>query len=92
MGLAVGFILGGAISQVVSSVVTDIVNPLIAPILGTTKDLEGFILNIGPFAFKLGHFISVTINFLVIALTVYVGVKILRLDKLDKKEKEEETG
>jgi large-conductance mechanosensitive channel len=32
-----------------------------------------------------GHFASVLINFLVIALVVYFGVKVLGLDKLDKK-------
>ncbi|KKU45245.1 MAG: Large-conductance mechanosensitive channel-like protein [Microgenomates group bacterium GW2011_GWB1_46_7] len=40
MGLAVGFILGGAISKVVSSLVTDIVNPLVGILLGFTANLQ----------------------------------------------------
>jgi len=32
-----------------------------------------------------GNFVTVMIDFIVIALVVYFGVKILKVDKLDKK-------
>ena len=33
----------------------------------------------------IGSFLNVLIDFVVIALVVYTGVKVLKLDKLDKK-------
>ena len=38
-GLAVGFILGGAVSKVVSALVSDIINPIIGIFLGKTGSL-----------------------------------------------------
>lgn len=84
-GLAVGFILGGAVSKLVTAVITDLVNPFIGIALGVVGNLNTAYFSIGAVKVLYGDFISVLINFLVIALVVYVGVKILRLDRLDKK-------
>lgn len=85
VGLAVGFILGGAVSKVVASLVTDIINPIIGVVLGAAGGLDSAVLKIGPVQIMWGNFVSVLIDFLVIALVVYFGVKSLGLDKLDKK-------
>lgn len=85
MGLAVGFILGGAISKVVSSLVTDIVNPFVGIVLGFTKNLEDTSVWIAGTQVMWGHFVAVLIDFAVIAAIVYFGVHGLGLDKIDKK-------
>lgn len=85
IGLATGFILGGAVSKVVASLVNDIINPVIGVILGAAGDLATLSLKVGPIDFKYGSFISVLIDFAVIAAVVYYGIKGLGLDKLDKK-------
>jgi len=85
VGLAVGFILGGAVSKVVSSIVTDLLNPLIGLLLGKVGNLNEAFIQIGESQLMWGKFISTTIDFIVIALVVYFGVKLLKLDKLDKK-------
>lgn len=85
VGLAVGFILGGAVSKIVSSVVTDIINPLIGLLLGKLGNLDQAYLQIGESKLMWGNFISTLIDFIIIALVVYYGVKLLKLDKLDKK-------
>ena len=85
VGLAVGFILGGAVSKVVTAVVTDLVNPLLGVALGAAKGLTTATFSIGPVKFLYGDFLSVLIDFAVVALVVYFGVKALRLDRLDKK-------
>ena len=85
VGLAVGFILGGAVSKVVSSLVEDIINPLLGVVLGAAGNLSSMAIKIGTVEILWGSFISVLIDFLVIALVVYYGVKSLGLDKLDKK-------
>jgi len=85
VGLAVGFILGGAISKVVSALVTDVINPLLGLLLGATAGLKTASVHIGSAEVLYGDFIAVVVDFLVIALVVYVGVRILGFDKLDKK-------
>jgi large conductance mechanosensitive channel len=85
VGLAVGFILGGAVSKVVSSLVEDIINPLLGIALGAAGSLETASLKLGPASIMWGSFVAVLIDFLVIALVVYYGVKGMGLDKLDKK-------
>lgn len=85
VGLAVGFILGGAVSGLVASLVNDIINPLLALALGGLENLSEATLNIGPAVILWGDFLNALVDFIVIALVVYFGVKWLRLDKLDRK-------
>jgi large conductance mechanosensitive channel len=85
VGLAVGFILGGAVSKVVTAVVTDIVNPVLGLALGAVDGLKTAYIPIGSAKILYGDLLSVIIDFLVVALVVYVGVKVLGIDKWDKK-------
>lgn len=85
MGLAVGFILGGAVSKLVASIVTDLINPLVGIVLGAAGDLNEKIWQIGSAKIMWGHFLTTVIDFVIISLVVYFGVKILKLDRLDKK-------
>lgn len=85
VGLAVGFILGGSVSKVVSAFVTDIVNPILSVVLGATDGLRQASVPIGESRILWGDFVSVLIDFLIVAAVVYYGFKGLGLDKLDKK-------
>ena len=85
VGLAVGFILGGSVSKVVSSLVKDVINPILGIFLGATGNLSSSSLRIGSSEILWGSFLSVLIDFVLIAFVVYFGVKKLGLDKLDKK-------
>ncbi len=84
VGLAVGFILGGAISKLVAGLVNDIINPLLGVVLGKTEGLKLASLSIGSQKILYGDFLTLLIDFSVIAAVVYFGVKWLKLDKLDK--------
>ena len=84
VGLAVGFILGGAVSKVVTSLVEDIINPILGLILGAAGNIAESSLKLGSVELMWGSFVSVIIDFIVVALVVYYGVKKLGLDKLDK--------
>jgi large conductance mechanosensitive channel len=86
VGFAIGFILGGAVSKVVSALVDDIINPIIGVVLGSAAGLENAFLRIGAMRIGWGHFLSIIIDFLIIALVVYYGFKALKLDKIDKKQ------
>lgn len=85
MGLAVGFILGGAVSKLVTSLVNDMVNPIVGIFLGRAGELKKVFLQIGPAKIMWGSFVNSFIDFTIIALVVYFGVKVLKLDTLDKK-------
>ncbi len=84
VGLAVGFILGGAVSKTVSSLVDNIVNPFVGLALGKV-DLAEKMTTIGTASIKWGAFISTIVDFIIVAAVVYFGIKALGLDKLDKK-------
>lgn len=81
VGLAIGFILGGAVSALVKSLVENVINPLIGLAVGNVDVLSSYM--IGPVGF--GAFLTALINFIIIAAVVYWGFKGLGLDKLDTK-------
>jgi large conductance mechanosensitive channel len=85
IGLAVGFILGKAVSDVVGSIVTDIINPVIGIFLGHFGDLSNLSFSVLNATISYGKFISILINFVIVASVVYFGVKKLGLDRLDVK-------
>ncbi len=85
VGLAVGFILGGAVSKIVASLVDNIINPLVGALLGKV-DLADKAAQLGSVSLKYGAFISTLVDFVIVAAVVYFGVKSLGLDKLDKKD------
>lgn len=85
VGLAVGFILGGAVSKLVASLVEDIVSPILALGMNNIENLSGAYLQVGGAKIMWGHFVNVFVDFLVVAMVVYFGVKWLGLDKLDSK-------
>jgi large conductance mechanosensitive channel len=87
VGLAVGFVLGGAVGKLVSSLVQDVINPILGIFLGAAGDLGDTSLVVGSAEIMWGKFVVVCIDFVVVALVVYWGVKKLGLDKLDKKKK-----
>ena len=85
VGLAIGFVLGGAVSKLVASFVEDIINPVIGLALGAVGALDSAVFKIGPVEILWGSFASTLIDFVIIALVVYYGFKVLGLAKLDKK-------
>lgn len=85
VGLAVGFILGGSVSKVVTSIVQDLVDPFLGLILGSTKGLEGAYVPFFGAKITYGHFLTVLLDFLIVAAVVYFIVKGLKLDRLDRK-------
>jgi large conductance mechanosensitive channel len=84
VGLAIGFVLGGAVSKTVTSLVDNIINPLVGLLMGKV-DLVDKVLVIGSANIKWGAFASTIIDFVIVAAVVYFGFKALGLDRLDKK-------
>lgn len=87
IGAAVGFIMAASITKLITAFVIDIINPIVGLLLGSVGDLKNVYLQIGSTKILFGDFISSIIDFLIIALIIYFGVKIIGLEKLDQKKK-----
>ncbi len=74
-GLAIGFLLGGAVQKLISAFVTDILNPILGIVFGVTSGIQGAFLQIGPVKILWGDFANAFIDFLILSLVVYVFVK-----------------
>ncbi len=90
--LAVGVIIGGAFGKIVSSLVNDILMPVIGVILGGVSftDLKYVITpasgDIAEVAILYGSFIQAIVDFLIIAFSIFLFIKLLASRK--KKEAE----
>ena len=86
VGLAVGLVLGTAAGGLVNSLIDNIIMPPLGFLLGSADGLKGLELNMGTTPtgevamLHYGVFINDLINFLVLALCVYLVIKILKLD------------
>ena len=89
MDMAVGVIIGGAFSGIVTALTTDVINPLINGIGGA--EVGGTIKIYGGQVIRYGDFITAIINFLIMALVLFLILKgFNKLANLGKKKAEEE--
>ncbi len=87
--LAVAVIIGAAFTAIVKSLVDDIVMPLIGIALGGV-DFTALAFQVGAATITYGNFIQAIINFVLIALVVFLLVRsINRMQERMAKEKEE---
>ena len=79
--MAVGVVMGGAVTAVVTSIVDNFINPLVAMIFGKPdmSDLLKFTFNGATISF--GAILTALINFLIIAVAVYFFI-VLPMSKL----------
>lgn len=85
--LAVGVVIGAAFGKIVSSLVKDIITPLLGMVLGGVNftDLH---FGYGKSAVMYGNFIQTIFDFLIIAASIFMFVKVF--NKLTSKREEEE--
>lgn len=82
--LATAVVIGTAFGTIVTSLVTNIITPLIGVILGGI-DVTGWQFTVGSSVVTYGVFVQSTINFVIIALVVFVAIKLLaRLKKTEE--------
>lgn len=74
LDLAVAVIIGGAFGAIVTSLVDDIIMPLVGILLGGV-DFSGLAVQVGNATLKYGNFIQAIINFLIIALALFLVIK-----------------
>ncbi|MBD8027857.1 large conductance mechanosensitive channel protein MscL [Ureibacillus sp. Re31] len=85
--LAIGVVIGGAFGKIVSSLVENIITPIIGIITGGINLTDSLIFGIGDAQIKLGVFIQSIIDFIIIAFSIFMALRVL--SKLNRKKKEE---
>jgi large conductance mechanosensitive channel len=75
IGLAIAFVIGQAASKLISSFVNDIITPFIGLLTPDVGDLNKIGITIGKSTFSYGDLISNVINFLIIAVIVFLAYK-----------------
>ncbi len=85
MDMAVGVVIGGAFTAIVTSLVNDIIMPVIGLILGNVNFAELAIVS-GETEIRYGSFIQAIVNFILVALVIFMVVK--GMNKMRKKKEE----
>ena len=84
LGLAIAFIVGIAATNLIQSLVNNIIMPVITPFIpgGTWENAT---LAIGPIIIRWGQFLSALLNFIIIALVVFIiAKKVMKQEKSKK--------
>lgn len=97
MSMAVGVIIGGAFQAIVAALTSSFINPLIALVTGGTEVDEngnpiyvGGKFTINGVDFDYGAFLSAVINFLIMAIILFMLIKAMnKLMEMGKKKEEE---
>jgi large conductance mechanosensitive channel len=71
IGLAIAVVMGSATKDLVNAVVADVIMPIIAVVL-PGEDWRTAVLTVGPVDFGVGHLIGAFLDFLIIAVIVYL--------------------
>lgn len=86
--MAVGLVIGGAFQSIIKSLVEDIIMPFTALFTGNV-DYTDWVINVSTAQIRIGSFITALINFLIIALSIFLALKIImginkRLEMMNK--------
>ena len=83
--LAVAVVIGGAFGKIVTSLVSDLLMPVIS-LLTSGVNFTKMKADVGSVSFAYGNFIQSIVDFLLIAFSIFLAVKLL-----NKAKKKEET-
>ena len=74
--LAVGVIIGVAFGKIIASFVEDVVMPLLGSIIGAVN-FAGLAVSVGSATVKYGKFLQSCLDFLIIALAIFMVVQLI---------------
>lgn len=87
--LAIGVVMGSAFTAIVNALVEDIIGPIIAALTGSA-DISDVTVAIGPANLGIGSFLQAVIDFLIIAVILFIIVKSINTVSARFKHQEEE--
>ena len=85
--MSIGVLMGTSFSKIVTSIVNDVLMPTIGIFMGGL-DFTNIVFKIKDAEIKVGSFIQSVVDFLIVAICIFVFIKIL--SKLTKKKIEKE--
>ena len=74
--MAVGVVIGGAFQKIISSLVEDVITPTISIFTGKA-DFTELTWNINGAVIKYGNFLTAILDFLIIALSIFLALKVI---------------
>ncbi|BAM48231.1 MAG: large-conductance mechanosensitive channel protein MscL [Amphibacillus sp.] len=89
LDLAVGIIIGAAFSSIVSSLVDNVIMPLIGLLMGGI-DFSSLSIIVGDAVIEYGIFIQRVVDFLIIAFSIFLFIRVINSFKKKQAETEEE--
>ena len=93
LDLAVGVIIGAAFGKIVTSLVDNVFMPIVGMLIGGL-DFSELSIKVGDATLKYGAFIQSVIDFLIVALCIFLFIKLINkakdVAKRGKKEEKEE--
>ena len=85
--LAIGVVIGGAVKDLVTSIANDMIMPVVG-ILSPTGSWKEIVFTIAGSDFKIGNLLGSVLNFLIIAILVFIVIKkILKIESVNSKVK-----
>ncbi|MFB6196729.1 MAG: MscL family protein [Halobacteriaceae archaeon] len=82
ISIAIGFIMGAAANDMVKAFVTNIFTPFITPLIPESS-WQAATVSLGPVTLNWGAFLASVINFLILALAVFLIIKKLLAPALE---------
>jgi len=80
IGLAIAFVMGAAITKLVAALVADLIMPIIGALI-PGGDWRAATLDIGNIKFMVGDFVGALIDFIIIAIVIFMIVKTIVKEK-----------
>lgn len=88
LDMAVGVIIGGAFGKIVSSLVDNVLMPVIGVLTGGV-DFSGLSVKFGEATVNYGMFVQNVIDFIIVAFSIFVMIKVINRVAAGKKKEEE---
>lgn len=89
MDLAIAVVIGAAFGKIVTSLVTDIITPLIGVMMGGVN-FTGLMIKVGAAEVMYGKFLQTIFDFFIIALAIFMVIRIMMKFQRKKEEVVEE--
>lgn len=88
LDMAIGLVIGSAFQSIISSLVSDVIMPFTALFTGNV-DYTEWVIKISTAEIRIGSFITAIINFLIIALSIFLALKCIitinkRLEEMNR--------
>jgi len=87
LGLAIAVVIGGAVSKLVTAIVADLIMPIVGAVT-PSGNWRAAVVHIGNVKLAVGDFGGVLLDFLIVALVVFLMVKNLVKEKHEEEKKE----